>query len=177
MNYNRKICSFTGYRTQKLNEILKESENGIEKIRELIGNEIERMLSEDFEIFKSGMAVGSDTIFAETVLKYKERYPRVRLVAVIPCLEQERLWNESDKIKYRSILAKADETEIVNRRPYFDGCMQIRNKTLAESCDELLAVYDGRHGGTMHTVNYAVKLKRKVTVIDPVKLVKITLLG
>lgn len=177
MNYSRKICSFTGYRTQKLNEALSGTENGTEKIRELIGNEIERMLCEDFEVFKSGMAVGADTIFAETVLKYKERYPRVRLIAVIPCLEQEKLWNEIDKIKYRSIVEKADEIEIVSHRPYFDGCMQIRNRILVENCDELLAVYDGRRGGTMHTVNYAVRLRRKVTVIDPVKLVRITLLG
>lgn len=177
MNYNRKVCSFTGYRTQKLNEILKENNYGIEQIKNLISVEIERMLDEDFEVFRSGMAVGADTIFAEIVLKYKERYPRVKLIAVVPCLEQEKLWSAGDKIKYRDILAKADEVEIVNHRPYFDGCMQMRNRSLADSCDELLAVYDGRSGGTMQTVNYAVKIKRKVTVIDPVKLVKVTLLG
>lgn len=177
LNFSKKICSFTGYRTQKLNEIMLNNPIGIEKINALIEDEIKRLLNEDFIVFKSGMAIGSDTIFAEAVLRFKNIYPRIKLVAVVPCLEQEKLWSAIEKEKYFQILKKADEVEIISKQPYFNGCMQIRNRSLVDNCDELLAVFDGRHGGTMHTINYAKKIKRKVTILDPVKLVKLTLLG
>jgi uncharacterized phage-like protein YoqJ len=53
--------------------------------------------------------------------------------------------------------------------------MQKRNRYLVDSCDEMLAIYDGQRGGTMQTINYAKSKRKKVTIIDPSKEVIITL--
>ncbi|MCL2755227.1 MAG: hypothetical protein FWD35_05895, partial [Oscillospiraceae bacterium] len=63
----------------------------------------------------------------------------------------------------------ADEVILVSNSPYFDGCMSKRNQHLVNSCDELLALYDGQRGGTMQTINYAKKKGIRISIIDPSK--------
>jgi uncharacterized phage-like protein YoqJ len=136
------------------------------------------MLDDGFTTFQCGMAIGSDLMFAEAALALKKRYSSlVKFIAAIPCLDHDKCWNESDRLLCRKILEKADDVLLVSDSRYFDGCMAKRNRHLVESCDELLAVYDGQRGGTMQTVNYAKGRGIKVTIIDPSKALILTLRG
>jgi uncharacterized phage-like protein YoqJ len=173
MNFTNKICSFTGYRPKKLYESL--GENGLPALKERLRAEVDELLCDDFSTFQCGMALGSDMLFADVVLEYKRKYPRVKLIAVVPCIGQENSWNEKQKLKYQQLLEGASEVKIISNREYFDGCMQIRNRELADSCDLLLAVYDGKRGGTMQTVELAKKQGKKIRIIDPSTLLRVTL--
>jgi uncharacterized phage-like protein YoqJ len=113
---------------------------------------------------------------SETVLGLKKLYPAVTLAAVIPCLEHDRQWDYTQRMRLSGIVAEADEVVTVSETPYYNGCMQKRNRYLVDTCDELLAVYDGMKGGTMQTVNYAKTKAKRITVIDPSKGVKVSLL-
>ncbi len=53
--------------------------------------------------FISGMALGTDLDFAETVLKLRNKYC-VTLECAIPCPNQTLKWNAADKLRYESIL-------------------------------------------------------------------------
>jgi uncharacterized phage-like protein YoqJ len=174
MNYSNKVCSFTGYRSQKLHQAL--GDNDIEELKDKLRAEISGLLNRDFTVFRCGMALGADMLFADVVLEFKRRYPGVRLEAVIPCLGQDKAWNEKQREKYHYLIENANQVILVSNSDYFDGCMQIRNRYLAENCDLLLAVFDGKRGGTMQTVEYAKKLGRKITIIDPATMLKITLI-
>ncbi|MCL2071512.1 MAG: SLOG family protein [Oscillospiraceae bacterium] len=175
MNYTNKVCSFTGYRTGKLRACLSGLLT-IEDIRDCLKSRMIEMIDEGFMTFQCGMAIGSDMLFAEIALELRQRYSSlVRFVAVIPCLEHDKNWNEYDRNLCREMTEKADDVVIVSNTRYFDGCMAKRNRYLIENCDELVAIYDGQKGGTMQTINFAKGKGMKVTIIDPSKSMVITL--
>jgi len=176
MNYTKKICSFTGYRTKKLSESLAAGSLSSDSLKKILKLEMAKMLDRDFETFQCGMALGADLIFAEAALELKREYPPTRFVAVIPCLEHDRGWNQTDRRLCREAAEKADGVVIVSNTRYYDGCMARRNRYLVDNCDELLAVYDGKPGGTMQTINFAKERGIRVTVINPSRELKITLM-
>jgi uncharacterized phage-like protein YoqJ len=173
INYTNRVCSFTGYRPQKLNACLARSPSSLtlEDIESVLRRQMLEMLDAGFTTFQSGMAIGGDLMFARIATELREQYSShlVKLIAVIPCLEHDKAWGESDRILCRELTAKADKVVLVSDRPYFDGCMAKRNRRLVDTCDEMLAVYDGQRGGTMQTINYAKGKGLKVTIIDPSK--------
>ena len=173
MNFSDKICSFTGYRTKKLYEAL--GDNDISELKAALRAEVDDLINGDFTVFQCGMALGADMLFADVVLEFKKKYPKVKLLAAIPCLGQENSWTEKQQAKYKYLLESASEVKIISEKEYFDGCMQIRNKYLVDTCDLLLAVYDGKRGGTMQTVGYANKQGVRVRIIDPGTLMRVIL--
>jgi uncharacterized phage-like protein YoqJ len=176
VNYTNKACSFTGYRTHKLNACLRNSGLTADVLEEVMRLQMLEMLDRGFKSFLSGMAIGADMMFARAALRLREQYPQlVRLVAAIPCLDHDKNWHENDRLHLQELVAQADEVVIVSKYPYFDGCMQKRNRYLVNNCDELLAVYDGQRGGTMQTINYAKGRGVKTTIIDPSRELIITL--
>jgi len=174
LNFTNKICAFTGYRTKKLYEAMGGAEF-LPELKDKLRAEIDELIDNDFSVFWCGMALGSDMLFAETVLEFKRKYPRVKFNAAIPCLGQDKAWNERQREKYSYLLENANEVKLVSNSDYYDGCMQLRNRFLVDNCDLLLAVFDGKKGGTMQTVEYAKKQGKKITVIDPGTMLRVTL--
>jgi len=54
-------------------------------------------------------------------------------------------------------------------REYTNSCLFARNRYLVAQADLLLACYDGKEGGTKHTVEYAQRSGCPVCLIPPVK--------
>lgn len=157
--------SFTGYRPQKLGFFGEDDPMYIElvkKLHEKIGGLVEDGAKE----FLSGMALGVDTICADIVLEFKKTNPNIRLTAVIPCHGQENSWTEEQKRHYYDLLLQCDN-QVFTSENYRKGCMQIRNRYLVDNCDILLAVFDGKPGGTKFTVDYANTSGKKVIVVVP----------
>ncbi len=117
--------------------------------------------------FISGMALGWDTWCAEKVLKLKHEYLGISLECAIPCKEQEKYWDKADKKKYYEIFNKADNTVILQNH-YSNDCMLKRNRYMIHKSLYVIALWDGQKGGTAHTIQYAIKLKRRITVINPI---------
>lgn len=61
------------------------------------------MIKEGYLYFGAGGALGFDTIAAFAVLKLKKRYPNIRLILVLPCLDQTRGWSREDVEIYEDI--------------------------------------------------------------------------
>ena len=116
--------------------------------------------------FYTGMALGVDMWCAEAVLRLREIHPEVRLNAVIPCRGQESRWSAREQQRYQKILAQCSKVMCLSES-YTKDCMMKRNRALVELCDLLVAVFDGKPGGTKFTVDYAAKLGRKTIVIPP----------
>lgn len=119
--------------------------------------EIEKMILRGVKIFYNGMAMGFDLIAAETVLALKKKYPEIRLIACIPCYEQEKYYSDRDKKRYAKAFASADERVFVSEN-YHRGCMLKRNRYMAERADVMLAYCKKEAGGTAYTVKYFRKL-------------------
>lgn len=154
--------SFTGYRPEKL-PFFGEDDPMCIDLKQRLSEQIGKLINDGADEFYTGMALGVDTWAAEAVLEHKKTHPEIKLIAVLPCPEQADRWTDADKARYRSILERCDKTMMVSPR-YDRDCMLKRNRALVELCDVLVAVYDGKRGGTRYTVNFA-KKSGKITIL------------
>ncbi|MDE7193352.1 MAG: DUF1273 domain-containing protein [Oscillospiraceae bacterium] len=157
--------SFTGYRPGKLN-FFGEDDPMCVDLKRRLSRKIAELADAGADRFFSGMALGVDTWCAEAVLELKKKFPQITLTAVIPCRNQDMKWAFGERERYRGLLAKCDKVICVSEE-YVSGCMQKRNRVLVDLCDILVAVYDGKSGGTEYTVNYAEKCRKKIVLIPP----------
>ncbi len=135
-------CAFTGHR-----------ELGDDFSKSKLKKQIRSCIEGGVTTFFSGMAMGFDLIAAELVLECKKKHPDVKLVACVPCLEQEKYYSEKDKVRYAKCLKKADEVVVVSEQ-YFRGCMQKRDRYMADRADILITYCHKSKGGTAYTVAY-----------------------
>ena len=122
-----KTCAFTGHRVLEEDFSLK-----------TLKKEVENVIKRGVEIFYVGMAMGFDLCAAEVVLSLKRKYKNVKLVACIPCYNQEKNFTLKDKKRYVKILKKVDEQTLVSET-YYRGCMQKRDIYMADKADVLIA--------------------------------------
>lgn len=118
----------------------------------------------------SGMALGTDTIFAIAVLRYKQHNPdkNIKLECAIPCRDYSSKWSEKDKKLYQTIIKQVDIVTLVSDEEYKPYLMQKRNEYMVNKCDLLLAVWDGNEqGGTYNCVQYAKKQGKDIKIINP----------
>ena len=97
---------------------------------------------------------GFDTLAAQVVLRLRERYPQIRLILVLPCLNQTRGWPQADIDTYEEIKRCADKVTYTSEH-YFRGCMQKRNRHLVDNSSVCICYLTKPTGGTAYTVNYA----------------------
>ena len=120
--------------------------------------------------FISGMAIGADLDFAETVLKLREKQP-VKLECAIPCPDQTLKWSYTDKLRYESILNRADNVKIISTR-YTPECMLKRNRYMVDKSELVIAVFNGiKQGGTWYTISYAESQNKAIEIIDICKII------
>ena len=79
-NLRVNTCCFTGHR------IIPSGEK--ETIRNLLETAIEKAIQDGYRFFGAGGALGFDTLAAQTVLTLKQQYPHIRLILVLPCINQ-----------------------------------------------------------------------------------------
>lgn len=141
-----KICVFTGHRELS-------SDFSKRKLKE----EIKKLISLGVDTFLCGMAIGFDLLAAETVLSLKKKNPQIKLVACIPCIGQEKYFSKADQKRYVTAVKKSDE-RIILADSYYRGCMQVRDKYMAERGNVMLAYCTKKEGGAAYTVRCFQKL-------------------
>lgn len=160
-----RTCCFTGHRPQNLGFAPGSAAETALKNR--ISGELLRLITEqNVRHFISGMALGVDTYAAQAVLKLKEIYPDLTLECAVPCKGQEKRWKREDREVYADILSRADRVTVL-QEAYAPFCMQLRDAYMVENADIVLAVWNGRKGGTAYTVSCARKRGRTIIVIPP----------
>ena len=148
-----KSCVFTGHRDLM---------DGFSM--QLLRKGIEIAIEEGCTIFYNGMAMGFDLLAAEELLKQKKKHPNLKLISCIPCYGQEKYFTDKDKKRYAKILKKADE-KILLSETYYNGCMQVRDKYMAERADMMIAYCKKDTGGTAYTVKLFKKLHPFANII------------
>ena len=143
-----KTCCFTGHRRipEKDYAVIKE---GLEKI-------ILELYNKGIRFFEAGGALGFDTLAAESVLRLRESCPELRLILVLPCLDQTKGWKAGDVERYEEIKRQADKT-VYTGQEYTPGCMHTRNRRLVDDSSVCVCYQTRSRGGTAYTVDYAKK--------------------
>ncbi len=123
----------------------------------------EGAISLGYDTFLVGMAVGFD-MFCFRVLEKIRKEKNIRIIACIPCENQEKKYSFQQKREYEKMVASADE-RIVLSKEYTPYCMLKRNRFMVDNCSYLLAYLREEKGGTKYTVDYADKNGIRVRII------------
>lgn len=104
----------------------------------------------------TGMAIGTDTIFAIVGLYLRDHGYNIKVICAIPFKGQESKWPLESQNLYNIILGKADNIVYVCDGGYAKWKMQKRNEymvnLLTSDNDFLIALWDGTPGGTANCI-------------------------
>ena len=159
-------CCFSGYRPEKLPWGSDEEDSRCLRLKEKICDIVHALYAAGKVHYICGMARGSDTYFCEAVLEMRDEYPDVTVEAAIPCEEQAQKWSEEDRNRYFRLVHQCDFETLISRN-YTRDCMTKRNRYMVDNASVLVAVYDGKFGGTMHTIGYAARRGLEVIEVAP----------
>ena len=158
-------CCFTGHRPEKLPWRRDETDERCLALKRSLTRELEQAYRDGYRHFICGMARGADFYFCEAALDLRDRRTGVTVEAAIPCEEQAAGWGEEDRERYFRLVEQCDYETMVQHR-YDKGCMLRRNRYMVDRSAMLIAVYDGTLGGTMYTLQYAMKRKLDLVILD-----------
>jgi len=154
------ICCFTGHRS------LSPSENKF--IVAELRRTIRALAAEGYTVFRSGGALGFDTIAALVVLDMRKELG-IELEVYVPCRDQDKMWSDKEKKYYKYILSAADRTYCLSEY-YTPSCMHVRNRRMVDGSDCCIAFCKRNSGGTAYTVGYALKNNvRLINLADKLK--------
>ena len=152
-------CCFTGHRIIP---------SGMEqKLFSITEKVVENAIKSGYRYFGVGGALGFDTIAALVVLKLRESYPSIKLILVLPCLNQRRGWSTEDIEIYENIKKQADKI-VYTSKEYTRGCMHKRNRHLVNNSSLCICYLTEEKGGTYYTVKYA--QENQLAVVNVVEL-------
>ncbi len=135
-------CAFTGHRTPQ--DAFPKTE---------LKRQVKELIKNGCTVFYCGMAQGFDLLAAKTVIKEKKRNSAVKLIACVPCEGQEKYFPAAEKKLYSELIKKADERVCLSD-VYYKGCMQARDRYMADKADAMIAYLRKPTGGTAYTAGY-----------------------
>jgi uncharacterized phage-like protein YoqJ len=122
---------------------------------------IEYAYSKGCREFLTGGAIGFDTIAARCIIRFRISHPDIRMILVLPCINQSERWTDAQIESYNYTLASADEV-IYASEEYTSRCMMERNAMLAERADILIAYVSRPDSGAAQTVRMAKQKNKEV---------------
>lgn len=163
MSDKEKTCCFTGHRPEKLPWGDNESDPRCIDLKTRIADAVRAAYSGGKRHFISGMAAGCDLFFCEACLELREERQDVTVEAAIPWDGQSDAWPEPLRRRYSRLVEDCDFYTLVQQH-YTPECLMKRNRYMVDSSTLLIAAYNGRPGGTMNTMLYA--MRQGVEIIE-----------
>ena len=154
MNYPlMKTACFTGHRIVKKNFDVEELDAAILSL-----------IKRGYNVFLNGMALGFDMLSFERVIKFKNTYPDIKLIACVPCSDQSAKYPKNKVVEYEYLLSKADEI-IVLSKSYTPTCMKERNVFMVNNSSVCVAYLYKTSGGAYSTAKYAVEKEKEIIYV------------
>lgn len=132
---------------------------------------IERALNQHETLeLRSGMAQGADTLWAQAILRAKQKYPgRITFAAYVPDPEQDAPWPPVAKERYRSLLNQADTIHI-SSTTYSKQSLLLRNEHMLTGANLVVVLMKSQAtfgpGGTYHAYRYAQRQGIETFIIE-----------
>ena len=154
----QKTCCFTGHRPEK--SLFCEQTEAL-----LFYEAIKNAVSDGYNVFITGMAMGADIIAAEQVLKLKKIYPDIKLICASPFEGCHKRWSSDWRKRYENILSNADEKEFIS--PHYSAfCFHKRNYWMVDRANRVIASFNGSTGGTKNTIEYAKRKQKEIVILE-----------
>jgi uncharacterized phage-like protein YoqJ len=156
-------CCFTGHRPEKLPWGDNESDPRCADLKTRIADAVRAAYRAGIRHYISGMAAGCDLYFCEAVIDLREEKSDITVEAAIPWDGQSDCWPEQLRRRYGRLVEDCDFYTLVQQH-YTPDCLMKRNRYMVDSSSLLIAAYNGRSGGTMNTLLYA--MRQGIEVIE-----------
>lgn len=143
-----KVLYITGYKAFELG-IFKHNHEAVTYIKRAIKNSLLPIVEEGLEWVIISGQLGTELWAAEVVFDLREEYTQLKLGILLPFLNQEESWNETNREYYQSILTRADFVDTIIKKPY-EGPQQLRikNQYMIQKSDAMLIFYDPEKEGS-----------------------------
>lgn len=117
----------------------------------------------------SGMALGVDQLYVAVADRIRHNHPiyKVSITAAVPCRGQELKWPIPSRESYHKLLALCDNVYYITNGSFTPSCMEERNQWMVDRSDAVIAVWDGKSGGTANCIRYAKKQHKTIYYIHP----------
>lgn len=171
-----KSVAFSGYRASKIlnsnycdastikSTTIKNTEI-IKSIEEELHLTIESLYNRGYRKFITGGSSGFDTLAAMAVLRAKSYLTDISLNLALPFVGHNIGHNPGhsaqDIAQYQEILNRADNITYTSQE-FHKGAFLVRNNYMLLNSSVLVCYYDGQRGGTMYTVNRALKIGHEI---------------
>ena len=157
---------FTGYRPQKLPWGREEESADCLRLKAALYEQVLLAYGFGYRAFISGMAPGVDLYAAEAVLKLKQTHEDASLYCALPYPTFCARGPEGLRRRYERALLGAAGVKVCAEE-YHAGAMMARNAYMVNESSLLIAVYDGKPGGTQNTVRYAKERGLDIWLVPP----------
>ena len=151
-------CCFTGHRPQKLSR-------PVDDIKVDLENEILSAIRDGYTCFITGMACGADIWAGNIVVRLKDSFPDLKLIAAVPFPGFAASWTGEWKRRYDLLLSRADWVQTICPE-YCADAYRLRNQWMVDHSSRIIAVYDGKPGGTQNTIRYAAQAGLTVITLN-----------
>lgn len=161
-------CCFSGHRPDKLPSGYRDQLPKATAVKIALSAAIDEAVADGYDTFLCGMAQGADWWAAEEILRRKHAGVPLRLIAALPCPEQDSRWPQPQRAYYRRLLLHipAEDRHLICDC-YTPYCMNGRNLWMVEHASRLIAVFDGTSGGTANTVRHAEDHRLTIIKLHP----------
>ncbi len=156
MNLPNLTCTFTRHRSAKLPWRYNENDPRCAELKQRLFDTVEAVYSAGFTHFICGMAEGSDLYFCEAVMALRGEHPEITIEAAVPFEGQSDKWPRAQRERYQRLICECDSVVLIQKE-YSPGCMMKRNKYMVDNAQLIIACYDGKTGGTLNTLRYALE--------------------
>lgn len=138
-----RVCCFTNHRLFPKSQY--------ENIQGLFDPEFEKLIQEEgVTDFKTDGVLELNRLVALSVIKFKRKYPHIKLILVPPCKEQIKGWLETDVKIYNAVLQNADQL-IYDPKHYYMECMHKRTRCSVDGNAICLCYLTQPDGSAAHT--------------------------
>ena len=124
--------------------------------------------------FVCGGAIGFDTVAAMSVIELKTKGLPIKLILGLPFKGFEVKWPKLSQDELNFTIAAADKVHYVCADGYAPWKMQKRNEWMVDypKVKTVVALYlvEGKTGGTLNCINYAMKQHKSIITIHPLTL-------
>lgn len=149
-----RTCCFSGYRPHKFSFPLKRNNADFIKLENDITNAILEAYENGYRNFLCGGAMGFDLVCGETIVLLKEKFPDIKLIMVLPFVNQAKRFPIDWKQRYDFVLSAADEVDYYHEK-YVKNCFIARNARMVAYSSMMITYYNGKPGGTANTIAMA----------------------
>ncbi len=140
-------CCFLGLAPEKIRR-------PVDDVKIDLENEILAAIKEGYTTFITGIMQGTEIWAGNIVVRLKDRFPDLKLIAVLPFPECTESWDNDWKLKGDSLLAKADLVKIISSDCSVAAYSE-RICWMASHASRMIAVSDGISRSTGESIRYA----------------------